>query len=405
MYIEDLIQLVTATGKYMFGRLPAIVTGNDYKILESISSQISWQNNNLTERQSQLVIKLLKKNQDSIRLHVPSIDQDLADPKWKNPFRIIPTVKKISIGNLEGTTKRILVEFPYLQEVVDSFRQRNQEVHELYKGTWSSDKKKWIFFVTENTVKWLGDKLLPMDFQADEEFLEIYSSVGEVLNNIENYLPMLVQTNNGFEIKNAHPKCPPINSTSLVEALFQARNYGVNSWDDVIESRLHTEVHPVTRAILSVSKKDYPWIDSAVHGTDAFKDLINYGGPALIIIPGGSELEQLKQWHSFAQEQNIGNEQLSVMFRLPNEHADFNVYVKDNNLNSPITEDTRLVFVSTKITKPLAKSGVRFNTVINLGYYNYMHFSMSTVVDNSQNLVYYSMKAPTKNNRWQPHEL
>jgi hypothetical protein len=30
---------------------------------------------------------------------------------------------------------------------------------------------------------------------------------------------------------------------------------------------------------------------------------------------------------------------------------------------------------------------------------------MSTVVDNARNLVYYSMKTHTKNNRWQPQEL
>jgi hypothetical protein len=93
------------------------------------------------------------------------------------------------------------------------------------------------------------------------------------------------------------------------------------------------------------------------------------------------------------------------MFRLPNEQSAFNEYVRLAGLNNPVDENTRIVFVSTKITKPLIKSGVKFNTVINLGYYNYMHFTMSTVVDNARNLVYYSMKAPTKNNKWQPQEL
>jgi hypothetical protein len=80
-------------------------------------------------------------------------------------------------------------------------------------------------------------------------------------------------------------------------------------------------------------------------------------------------------------------------------------FVKTENLNGPVTDSTKMVFVSTKITKPLVKSGVKFNTVINLGYYNYMHFTMSTIVDNARNLVYYSTKAPTIQKRWQPHEL
>ena len=136
-----------------------------------------------------------------------------------------------------------------------------------------------------------------------------------------------------------------------------------------------------------------------------FADLLNYGGPAMVIVPGGSELEVVKQWSDFAHSLEISNEQMSVMFRLPNEQAEFNKYVKTAELNNPVDEKTRLVFVSTKITKPLIKAGIRFNTVINLGYYNYMHFSMSTVVDNARNLVYYSMKTPAKNTRWQPHVL
>jgi hypothetical protein len=76
------------------------------------------------------------------------------------------------------------------------------------------------------------------------------------------------------------------------------------------------------------------------------------------------------------------------------------------NLNNPVDENTKVVFVSTKITKPLVKSGVKFKTVINLGYYNYLHFTMSAAVDNAQNLVYYSMKQPNNyKNKWQQHEL
>ena len=405
MFIEDLLELATGTGKYLF-RSPPIVSGNDLNILESISNQTAFHRSGLTEKQSQLVIKLLKKNQDIIRVHAPSIDTDLANPQWRNTFRTIPTVKRISIGRLEGTTDRILVEFPYNQELVDLFRQRNQELHELHKGVWDTGSKKWVFFLTEKTVEWLGDLLLPREFQADEKFQTFYDSIKSVLKEIEACLPMLTQTDAGFEIKNVRSKIPQLQTGDLVEALFWARDHGITNWDDHIETRINTEVHPVTKSIISATNKNYPWFDSVIHKLDVFRDLIRYGGPAIVIIPGGSELELIQSWNEFAGREGITAEQISVMFRLPNEQADFNHYVKTAGLNNPISENTRLVFVSTKITKPLVKSGVKFNTVINLGYYNYMHFTMSTVVDNAQNLVYYSMKAPTKNNnRWQPREL
>lgn len=216
---------------------------------------------------------------------------------------------------------------------------------------------------------------------------------------------MLIQHNNTIEFKNTHKNIPQLQTSNLVETLFLAREYGVTVWDDNIDNRINTEIHPVTKTILSTTSNNYHWVNSSLHGIETLGDLINYGGPALVIIPGGSELALIKSWVEFALQSNIDVSKLSVMFRLPNEQAEFNQYVKEIGLNNPVSENTKLVFVSTKITKPLIKSGIKFNTVINLGYYSYMHFSMSTVVDNARNLVYYSMKQPTKQNKWLPREL
>jgi hypothetical protein len=403
MYIEDLIQLATGSGQYLFQH--QYLAGNDQRILESISNQIAYNQNTLTEKQGTLVLKILKKNKDVLRTAVPTIDQDLDQPKWKTPFRILPKYKKISIERLpESTVSSIVIEFPYDEELVESFRRRNQEVHEIHKGAWDVSIKKWAFLLTERNIEWLGSVLLPRNFHAEQDFLDLYSQVSQVTREVEKYIPMLTCTNSRFALLNVHKNVPQPEATNLAEVLFWARDYGITTWDDNIEARINKELLSTTKAILYSTKK-HLWFDSTKYPVEAFKDLLTYGGPAMIVVPGGSELQEVRKWVNFALSTGIDYQQISVMFRLPNEQADFNQYVKEANLNNPIDENTRLVFVSTKITKPLIKSGVRFNTVINLGYYNYMHFSMSTVVDNAQNLVYYSMKEPTKNNRWQPREL
>ena len=410
MYIEDLIQFATGSGPYLFKSGVTISDGRDFNVLSSMGDQLLYNGNQLTEKQGLLALRLLNKYRDELRPFVTSLDDDLDNPKWKNSFRVLPKHKTVKIDIHSQSSKLhhkkcILVEFPYDNDLVEAFRKRNTGLHELHKGSWDSSIKKWVFALTETNIEWLGNTLLSKEFQPDEEFTELYQSVVSTLNNLESHIPMIVKSDTGYVLKNTHKSIPAIKTDDLTEALFLARDYGITTWDNEIDIQIDKTLHPVTKTILSISDKKHPWVDSNMHSIDAFKDLIQHGGPALVIVPGGSELELLNSWVKFAERQNIEAKQLSVMFRLPNEQSAFNEYVRLAGLNNPVDENTRIVFVSTKITKPLIKSGVKFNTVINLGYYNYMHFTMSTVVDNARNLVYYSMKAPTKNNKWQPQEL
>jgi hypothetical protein len=410
MYIEDLIHFATGSGPYLFKSNRCISDPKDFEVLSSMGDQLLFNSNQLTEKQGHLAVKLLNKYRIEMRPFVPTLDNDLDNPKWKNPFRVLPRHKRISIGNHEQPAKFhngkcILIEFPYDDNIVNLFRSHNTEMHELYKGGWDANLKQWVFALTEKNVEWLGDNLLSKDFYADDQFQSLYQEIKAVIPNMESHIPMITASDNGYTLINVHRSVPSIETGNLVEALFLAREYGITTWDDTIDAQINQQLSPVTKTILSVSNKKHPWIDSDMYSVDVFQDLIQYGGPALVIIPGGSELEMITVWTEFVLRMGIQAEQMSVMFRLPNDQAEFNQFVKTAKLNNPISENTRLVFVSTKITKPLIKAGIEFNTVINLGYYNYMHFTMSTVVDNARNLVYYSMKAPTKNNKWQPREL
>jgi hypothetical protein len=84
--------------------------------------------------------------------------------------------------------------------------------------------------------------------------------------------------------------------------------------------------------------------------------------------------------------------EMSVMFRLPsNTHEIFNNFVKNNNLNNPLTEDTKVVFVSSKLPKPVLKSKIKFHCVLNMGFSN-VHYTMKDFVGKHENLVFYSGK-------------
>ena len=87
---------------------------------------------------------------------------------------------------------------------------------------------------------------------------------------------------------------------------------------------------------------------------------------------------------------------MSVLFRLPNDSGSmFNDLVKTYNLNSPIDENTKVVFISQKLPKPLLKSGIEFKFIINLGQLSGVHYSLSNYLQDKMDVIKYTDKKKT----------
>ena len=402
MYIEDLIKLVT-------NNFRQVIFYRDMEIMQNICDQL-YLNGGITEKQGTLILRILNTHKDSLRSIICDIDEILETPNWQKPFRTLNNIRKISIEKrkspytgVEGNN--IVIRFPFDKDLVEHFRSLNSSVHQLHRGSYDQNDKVWVFGLTEQNILKIGDSVLSRDFHASAEFLEYYNECNKIRENIEQNIPLLVYREGQYVIDNAHALVPQPNTDNLIEALFHARSHGITTWCDDIEKKINKEVNPITKRILLSTKKNRPWFNSEVVDINDFEDLLIYNKTVVIIVPGGSELELTKKWVKLAQRLGIDNKEISVMFRLPNDQNAFNQYVKDYQLNTAPNQNTRLIFVSTKITMPLIKAGIKFNTIINLGYYQYMHFSMNAVVENSCNLVYYSITEPVVLQKWQQQEL
>lgn len=411
MYIEDLIIKVALDGMFTFSdyRMTGFAKTKDYEILSNMSDQLQM-GNALTEKQAMFALRILRNHKNTLSHSIPEITDSLDDPKWRHPFRSLSMAKQITIeahtpkSGYSGT-HGIFVRFPYTHDLVEGMRQRNQTVHDLHRGQWDFQLKTWIFNLTEKNIAYLGDLLTPLEFHMDAEFSEYYSEICKIREEIDQYVPMLSYENNKFVIKNSHRSVSQPDPDNLIAALFNAKHQGISTWDDRIQEMIDSHENKLSISMLTSSRKKTLWIDSETTAISEFNELFEHGGRIMIVVPGGSELSLTRKWVNFAASQGIEYSNISVMFRLPNEKAEFNQYIKETGLNNPVSEDTKIVFVSTKITKPIIKSGVKFNTAINLGYYNHMHYSMNVMLENISNFVYYSMKAPVENKRWQPQEL
>ena len=201
-----------------------------------------------------------------------------------------------------------------------------------------------------------------------------------------------------IRIVNSDKNLPIFESKDLLNSIFEARKRGICTWDNTISNFIDSdELDDVTRNFLKTDPGENFHVDSEKTEISALETIVKKLSPCLVVIPGGSEYDTTVQSHTFFKEMGVEDDQMSVMFRLPTDtHEIFNKFVKNNNLNNPITEKTKVVFVSSKLPKPVLKSKIKFHCVLNMGFSN-VHYSMKDFVGKHENLVFFSKKKDQRN--------
>lgn len=369
----------------------------DQKLVTSFYDQIS-RGAGFTEKQSQLAIKTLNRYLPALSVALKTdLTPFLTNPKFRLPIRQINNSKKIVITDHPMYGKAIKAIFPYNENIIKEIRGIKDES----PAHWDKDEKCWFFSLNESSLLFLIEMSEKENFEIDEHFQNLFQQVKNIKENFEKYVPMLVIEEKIPKFKNCHEELPKLQTTDLLEAVFEARKRGIFTWDETISNFLDSdEVLPVTRDFLKSETSSKFQIDCEIHNLSVISDIIKFMSPTLVIIPGGNELETLEFSYNFFKSIGIENSAMSVMFRLPSEtHEIFNNFVKSNELNSPITEDTKIVFVSSKLPKPVLKSKIKFHSILNLGYNN-VHYSMRDFVGNHENLIFYSKTKDLRNNNF-----
>lgn len=388
MYIEDLISASRTKNPIKYNMW-------DNKIIESFNDQISL-GVGFTEKQSALAVKILKKYAPKLSLSLGTdISNYLEKPTYKLPIRETNTSKKMSVMDHVLYGRVISVIFPYNETYVTKIKEYKTSTD--YR-TWSKDLKSWIFSLTESNLKFLMDFALEENFEINDELTELFSQAKEIISNMEHHIPMLVIEDKKPKFVNFDKNVPPLTSTEILPALFEARRRGVDTWDNTISNFIDSdEVDVITREFLKSEPGEKFSIDSEIYQFSSLETIIKFMGPCLFVIPGGSELEHLTRAYEFLSSIGIENHQMSVMFRLPTDtHLNFNNFVKNHGLNSPIKDHTQIVFISSKLPKPVLKSKIKFHAIINLGFDN-VHYTMRDFVKSHENVIFYSNQKDKRN--------
>lgn len=387
-YIEDLICRLASSGPYLFDSVIPVWHG-DSAVIQSLSQNPSA-GKGYSEKQRQLVIRLCTKYKDQLADKLGNnVYAAVENPEFK--FSVIQPASQDKTISVSG--KEITVHFPYSEELVKNLRQYRDSAA-VKTVVWNPDQRVWTMALEEQNVLWINQNLIPNGFTADEAFISASKEISEILEKIEEFVPMLVEENGRYKFVNTHPSVPQPDTDDVLQALLQAKHYGISVWDENVSKTLKTgNFSPIFEAFLNETTPNSLEFDSSEFSLDHFTDLIKHNVPALIIVPPGSELTSLKSWLNWLRSRNFTEKDISVMFRLDNANGStFNELVKSAGLNNPITNETKIVFVSQKIPKPLVKANVDFKLVINLGSLSGVHYSLSTMLADRLDVIRYTDK-------------
>lgn len=355
--IEDLLEILAG----LQGQSKMQIESSDATIMHSIARQ-SFKGTALTDRQ----FALMKEKLQDYRTQFTALDYDFdrAIETLRQPLRHIDRSKYIKIVDHPNNVvyedsekgKYIKIRFPFSKKLImliNGIQKPNgQYYHE--KGSHSH-----FFRLTERNMYNVLTAFKDKNFEIDQELADLYNELETLENNKHEHVP---------GVYNGQLKNIPDNAIAAIKDHVEQDNllqyydrrylFGLKHFDDELEQVL-TSCNPLTAKIAKrYSNKIIikPSTYSLNEITSSLYDLNRF--PLLVILNDNNATDMLSLMHR-ALKNVISNEDMSVMFRLDSSTgAEFNEFIRDNNLNNLVAKNTKVVYINTnKVPKPLVNSG------------------------------------------------
>jgi hypothetical protein len=376
MNIEDLIVLLAMQVK---------LTSYDSKIISSFYDQIS-KGIGFTEKQANLAVKILHQQASALSLLLSTdINLHLISPTYRYPLRTLNVNKTISIIDHPEFTKAIKLVFPYNEQIVERIKKNRSKT---IIANWDNEEKAWIFALNEQAIDFLTPLISDYHFIPDDTFAEYADQVRYIHEHIEDHIPMVSTINGKPTFLNTFRTISQPNTDNILESLFLARKVGIHTWDDSVSAYIDTQsINPYVMDFLNENPGTTFSVNLDVDSISGLADIVKYLSPCVFIIPGGSEIEKVTASLDMLKLAGISNNEISILFRLPKQTGEkFNEFVRDNKLNNPITKNTKVVFISSKLPKTIIDPNIKFNCIVNFNFYS-VHYTIREFIKNHHNVI------------------
>jgi len=283
-HIEDYLEVlggyreITSTGVspvniFGFGTAPISLARYDVAIVQSMASHTSV-SGSLTDRQSELAIKLVAKYQRQFATKGVDVLPSVQNPQFRTAPRVIDRSKSIDIVNGE-----VHVKFPYDKVMVPAVTAAAKQS----KGRFVFDRelKLWRLGLTESNLNWATS------FGSEHGFI-MGSEVQRLMQLIldceqTNYRIELTMVNGDVTITNAeHSLYKYIDSNlgglgthNLIKLIDYAPVLGYTVHPDIVAA-IETEFDPIVCGVMQNKESHVMRLDPADNGQDLLEPMIQY---------------------------------------------------------------------------------------------------------------------------------
>lgn len=373
--IEDLLEVLAG----LQSQAKIQIESSDVNIMHSIARQV-FKGTPLTDKQFFLMQDKLKLYRDQFT--ALEYDFDDAIENLRQPLRQIDRSKyikivssnEIEIPTSKHTAQWIKIRFPFSKKIIVLVDQLPKWKAEYFHKPGSHEH---YFIMNERNIFNVIDAFKNKQFEIDNTLLEYYQRLEEMKENKQNYIPGIYN----FKLKNLTDKSISHMISAIGEptesnlALYKDRTryYGLHHFDEDELNRSISKLSILSQKIINRSTRTVLIKPSKYTFEKVAESLIELNRfPLLVMLTDETPLDELVKVHK-AFNNVIDNSESTVLFRLDNQqNSSFNNYIKENNLNSPLDKNTKIVYISNnKIPKPLVKSEWRSCALLSMHSFRY----------------------------------
>jgi hypothetical protein len=360
----------------------------DKTIIYSLAAQLK-KPLSLTANQGSLAVRILEKYKDQLS-YISNVSDLLEKPIYKNTFRLVDSSKRIYKSTYLDK-ECIFLKFPY-------DRKLNKEILQINLNKFIFDKVNKVNILPFNlkiiSKLVIESRLQNQGFIVDQEILDYGKQIEDIKNNPEKYLPLLdidddviLKNSNKFLSKYFHEN----KKNDLIQDIFLARTMKISLSEKIKSAVESMDIDDLTKMILiNENNKFLISTKSKITNVEIAKFMSNLKSyPALIMLLDDEYSDfNLADWYDRLKESGINNSEISVLFR-STENIKFNEFIKVNQLNNMLDENTKVVFVRQKIPKILYKLNFDFKVIICTSSF-YAHYTAQKLVDTHPMVIFHT---------------
>ena len=366
----------------------------DKHIINSIARQVG-EKIGLTDRQLELVkSKFLKYK---LELERNGIDVDVVTEmsKTRMPLREIDRTQRIYVDT--DNDSMLVIKHNNTQHFSDIWKMLSPNL--TSPGLFHSAYKR--VEINEQNVYEVVSALQPEGFVIEDQLLELYNKIYEILESPIDHAPHMTIENGQYTFKNLTETCskfineqyPEINDSNLLNCLHTAKQCGIYLKSLEVTDKINEiAISNITKKVLMHESSKFKADPTTTRLRDIFAAVNEMNQwPVIAIIDEETALESVTHLLDSVND-IVDNSKINVFFRLDKEYEDankFNQMVKDLGLNNYIDANTKIVVVSKKkLPKPLLTSNWEPTTALYLSMNSYG--KIGTYTKRCSNVYYYN---------------